>query len=251
MGIYKNADFESKYYIQDKDGNTWGETKPFSIDVSYGGIDKYPTITLEGHLKYDVDVLKASQMPNHNHSITSNGTVLWHNINGETVASISSTGVKCAEIEVDKLSTISGMMSWEEWTKHKEESKIKKGEIGMEILEIWKKRKRDKLFAELKEAKEKIIKSDEITTRVAEFKEKLEEEYKMYVGVDLNIGALTKESEEIIAQAEQEHDLELEALRKRSAEIEAQLKICETYEQKIDILVSYGIIDKKTKQIIA
>ena len=121
----------------------------------------------------------------------------------------------------------------------------------MEILEIYEKRKSDKLWSELKETKEKIIKADEITKRVAEFKEKLEEDYKMYVSVDLNIGALTKESEEEIAKAEHEHDVEIQALKERVKEIRAQLQICENYEQKMNILITYEIIDKKTKQILA
>ena len=107
------------------------------------------------------------------------------------------------------------------------------------------------MWSKLKEAKEKIIKADEITKRVAEFKEKLEEDYNMYVGVDLNIGTLTKESEEEIAKAEHEHDVELQALKERVKEIKAQLEICENYEQKMNILIAYGIIDKKTKQILA
>ena len=95
-------------------------------------------------------------------------------------------------VETVKLNELANQPSAESWVISEND---KRGN-EMEILGIYEKRKSDKLWAELKEAKEKIIKADEITNRVAEFKEKLEEDYKMYVGVDLSIGTLTKENEE-------------------------------------------------------
>ena len=196
MAVSLSDTFQSQYFVQDKEGNVWGEIKPTNISIgpSYGTLLE---IELTGYLSVDNE--------------------------------------------------LANQPSTESWVISEND---KRGN-EMEILEIYEKRKSDKLWSKLKEAKEKIIKADEITKRVAEFKEKLEEDYNMYVGVDLNIGTLTKESEEEIAKAEYEHDVELHALKEGIKEIKAQLGICENYEQKMNILIAYGIIDKKTKQILA
>ena len=228
MTLSLSDTFQSQYFVQDKEGNVWGEIKPTDISIEHSLGELYK-IELTGYLDFDIEKVKQINKPK----------------------------IKTSEIKVDTLDTIPNMMSCEEWEKHKMEladkCKIKnyKGGNETEILEIYEKRKSDKLWSKLKEAKEKIIKADEITERVAEFKEKLEEDYNMYVGVDLNIGTLTKESEKEIAKAEHGHDVELHALKEGIKEIKAQLEICENYEQKMNILIAYGIIDKKTKQILA
>lgn len=231
MAVIRDT-FESQYFIQDKEGNVWGEIKPIDIKMEQNS-GELPEIELTGYLSFDVDKVKRI-----------NETKI--KIDRVDTATIN-------ELAYQPVSTTKSCAEW--WNEHCRKSWIisenDKGGDEMKILEIYEKRKADKLWAELKEAKEKIIKADEITKRVAEFKEKLEEDYKMYVGVDLSIGTLTKESEEEIAKAEHEHDVEIQALKERVKEIRAQLEICENYEQKIDILVAYEIINKKTKQILA
>ena len=225
--------FESQYFIQDREGNVWGEIKPTYIEMEQNP-SELPKIELTGYLSFDVDKVKR----------------------------INETKIKMSDsVETVKLNELAYQLVsitnpyGECWEKHCKDyweiSENDKGGNEMEILEIWKERKKLENQKAMREAKKEINKRDEIVKRVKELETTLEEEYGMFFKISLKTGALTQESEEKLTQIEQEHKDKEYEIAKKEEEILAQLKICETYEQKIDILVAYGIIDKKTKQILA
>ena len=232
MAVIRDT-FESQYFIQDREGNVWGEIKPIDISMTQTS-SEYPKIELSGYLSFDVDKVKE--------------------INKTKLKTSDSVGkVNLNELAYQPVSTTKSCAEW--WNEYCKETwtitENNKGGNEMEILDIWTERKKLENNREMAEKKKEIQKKDEISIKIKEFEEKIKKEYDMYLGIELKTGTLTKESIEKLAQIEQEHkDKEYEITNKKE-EILAQLEICETYEQKIDILIAYGIIDKKTKQILA
>ena len=194
MAVSLSDTFESQYFIQDKEGNVWGEIKPIDISMTQTS-SEYPEIELSGYLSAE-----------------------W-------------------------------------WKEHCKESWVisenDKGGNEMEILEIWKSRKVAEIHREMEEAKKEINKRDEIVERVKELEATLTEEYSMFTKITLETDSLTQESEEKLEEIERNHKTKHCKIIDKVDEIKAQLEICENYEQKMNILIAYGIIDKKTKQILA
>ena len=74
-------------------------------------------------------------------------------------------------------------------------------------------------------------------------------DFKEMVDIKLTVFATGKGEEEIIKPARKKEEQSFMKLDKLIAEVKAQLSLAETYEQKIDVLVRYEILDKKTKKI--
>lgn len=127
----------------------------------------------------------------------------------------------------------------------------KKEESGMDLLEIYINRKIKEIKEEYKTKKLELIKDDEIDKKVRALKEELNDQYKMYIDINIIASDYTKETKEQLKLFDEQEKADIKEFDEKMAEVEAQLEMCETYEQRIDILTSYGIIDKKTKQLTA
>lgn len=116
------------------------------------------------------------------------------------------------------------------------------------ILEIYKQHKYDEITKEYNKKEQEITKKDSILKDVREFEKTLRKKYSND-NISLRTDYLSKETSDILAELYKEKERKELELYEYREEVKAQIKLCDTYDQVIDILVSYGIIDKKTKKI--
>lgn len=124
--------------------------------------------------------------------------------------------------------------------------KIKEEKKEMELLKLYFKRKRDELEVKYHEKREKIKRKDVMYTEVMDLRKKYAHiaEFNIYV---TNSYKFSTEIETEIIKNDREFDKKLDELYCQQREIEAQLDICETYEQKMNVLKIYNIVDEKGK----
>lgn len=124
--------------------------------------------------------------------------------------------------------------------------KIKEEKKEMELLELYFKRKRDDLEVKYNEKREKIKRKDVMYTEVMDLRKKYAHiaEFNIYV---TNSYKFSTEIETEIIKNDREYDKKLDELFCQLQEIKAQLDICETYEQKMNVLKIYNVVDEKGK----
>lgn len=190
--------------------------------------------------------------------------------------------LKTTNIIVDDLTNRQNVFSKEEmvelfdkytqkWkTKDKEYDRYVKGEwknMENEVLELWYARKHNKIMKEYEEkerefnnSKELVIKYKEIVER---FENELEELYKseenvekVYITDELTESLYkykinyNKLSDEFVDEYMSECSNKLHELDELRKEINAQLSLSTDSEYQIDVLIRYGILDKKTKKMV-
>lgn len=136
-----------------------------------------------------------------------------------------------------------------------------------EVLELWYTRKHNKIMKEYEEkgrefnnSKELVIKYKEIVER---FENELEELYKseenvekVYITDELTESLYkykinyNKLSDEFVDEYMSERGNKLHELDELRKEINAQLSLSTDSEYQIDVLIRYGILDKKTKKMV-
>lgn len=116
------------------------------------------------------------------------------------------------------------------------------------ILGIYERNRLKEMNEEYKKKEQEITKGDLILKDVKAFEKTLRKKYSND-NISLRTDYLSKETSDILAELYKEKQRKEVELYKYSEEVKAQIKLCDTYDQVIDILVSYGIIDKKTKKI--
>ena len=154
--------------------------------------------------------------------------------------------------------------------KDKEHNLYVKGEWNNmnKVLELWYARKRNKIIKEYNEkerefnnSKELVIKYKEIIER---FENELEELYKSEENIENNYikdNNLSKSmykykinydklSDEFVDKYVIERDEKLHELDKLKEEIDAQLSLSSELDYQIEVLTTYGILDKKTKKMV-
>lgn len=121
------------------------------------------------------------------------------------------------------------------------------------IIDMWYKKSTDRINKEHKKLKEQLINNDKnivlITKTIDELNNKLKEnncdKEILYPGYrDLY---LTSESEKQFQELQNEHGKTILKLISTYKEIKTMVSACETYEQEIEILKSYGVLDKDGK----
>ena len=124
--------------------------------------------------------------------------------------------------------------------------KIKEEKKEMELLDLYFIRKRDELEVKYHEKREKIKRKDVMYTEVMDLRKKYAHiaEFNIYV---TNCYKFSTEIETEIIKNDREFDKKLDELYCQQREIEAQLDICETYEQKMNVLKIYNVVDEKGK----
>lgn len=159
----------------------------------------------------------------------------------------------CDQItEYESIPTTSDL--YEKFIEWRKENKKNKGENKMEkILELYRKNeiaKIDKHYNELLQEERDNSTIGKIVKKLREQSEKelkkvyTDSYYEMKYKINITFDN-TPELEEAIKKLIDKRDEELEILKDRIEEIKALTEITETYEQKIDILKNYGILNKE------
>lgn len=115
-------------------------------------------------------------------------------------------------------------------------SNIKEEKENMELLNIFIDRKRELLTDQREIEFEDVRECDETYRKAKE------------LGNDVKfVGKFSQEILDDLDEIAKRYEEEIAKLSKFKKEVEAQLEICETYDQKIDILKLYNILDNKGK----
>ena len=122
-----------------------------------------------------------------------------------------------------------------------------KGEASlMKILDIYKENREKEHRNAHDTAVETISNNDEILKEINKINKKL---IKAELPLIITSGRITKETQELLDNNNKLFEEAMVKLEKYIAEVKAQLELCETYEQKIQVLINYDIIDKETKKV--
>lgn len=122
------------------------------------------------------------------------------------------------------------------------------------IIEVFKKRKYNEFLINKREKEEEIRKKDEFVKITDNFKNKIKE-YAEKNNLDVEgilasiciPDIISKETKEALGKVEVEFKDNMDERNRIVEEVEAQLIIVETYEQEIEILKKYGILDENGK----
>lgn len=113
------------------------------------------------------------------------------------------------------------------------------------VLEIYMNRKEEKFMKDKIDKIESIKMKDETYKEITEFRNK----HKDFINfMDCNF-IFSKEIQKEIKEVDEKYDKNLKKLDIEIAEIRARLNMCENYEQKEEVLIIYGVIDKDTGKI--
>lgn len=119
------------------------------------------------------------------------------------------------------------------------------------ILEIYKKRKYNEFLIEKREKEEKL--SNDYAKLAEEYNSKLlamltaEGKEVAYEDYRLTYYPIPKATVEALAEIDQNFKDKMDDRDRLIEEIQSQIDICETYEQKLDIYKKYGVLDKAGK----
>ena len=120
-----------------------------------------------------------------------------------------------------------------------------------ELLEIYKERMCNLIDDEYNKNIDEFFLKDDIQKIKDDIIKKIFNDYpdfKEMIDINLKVVPTDKGKNEIAVMTKERTKKVLD-LTKLLEEVKAQLSLAETYEQKIDILVRYEILDKKTKKI--
>lgn len=129
-------------------------------------------------------------------------------------------------------------------TDHMKE-RFEEGENKMKILEIYRDRKTDKLFEDEDKARSKAWEKNSTYKTLKDLFEKTKT--KNGYLFTFNFATMPDSVREEIDKIQKDREEKETQLSRLVNEVEAQLKECETYEQKINILKAYEILDEKGK----
>ena len=163
---------------------------------------------------------------------------------------------------IDSFCKFDGYGQLAKWEKHVNNGIIddiikynNKGEFKMELLNIYQQRKQIKISEEFENKRKELRKKDTLYTKLLKLKEeyenRLSDEHALrddgYSIFSLNNYKAPKALMEEFNDLEREEDSAYSELSKLVEEVKAQLSICETYEQKMNILKVYGILTEEGK----
>lgn len=139
-----------------------------------------------------------------------------------------------------------------EWLQPIERIKLgiyKKENKEMELLEIYFENKQIENDAECEQACEKARKKDLMYKGICEIQENYKDIGGVRISIDHGVYEFNESVKKEILKILDKRDRRDKVLRELECEIKAQLKMCETYEQKQAILKAYNIIDEQGKLI--
>lgn len=127
---------------------------------------------------------------------------------------------------------------------------FKEGDNKMDILDVYKERKRKALDKELLDAKENVKKEDEIQNIILEMTNQVNtilENQGRKIKYEFEPNLITLETEAKLDELEKEHHKQIEELRSTLEEIRALFELTDDYNERMKILKRYGIINKDGK----
>lgn len=128
---------------------------------------------------------------------------------------------------------------------------IVKGDNMNNILEIYENRKANKLFEETKSQIEKVKMADPTykawKTAIDTINKIYAKDIVVYGEICPREPKLSEKSEEKLKELNSSYSNQRRAIEQEIEEIKAQLSICETYEQKQNVLKLYGVINADGK----
>lgn len=154
-------------------------------------------------------------------------------------------------VPIDTTFSINGE-TWHKIQAPKIESpKVKKCESEektMELLNIYETRKRNQIMEERDKEIDSLGK-DEAYKKIKKVIDEIEKEEIVEIGFSKYDIHYTNKIENKVNEITENYKKLLHKLAETIKEIKAQLELAETYEQKLDVLMNYDIIDKKTKKL--
>lgn len=116
---------------------------------------------------------------------------------------------------------------------------------NMKLLDIYFERKREALAKEFETKKRKLFNSDPLVKALNKLQQetKIGKQERFQIPYVLN----TEEIDKKFDKLDKERNFKSDKLNTLKDEIEAQLEVCETYEQKQAILKAYKVIDESGK----
>ena len=125
-------------------------------------------------------------------------------------------------------------------------------EFKMEILDIYRNRKLEKISSDHIKKQEEIRKNDIFAKLASEYNSQVKALFKNEFNEEYTLGDISPkvesfETKEKLEKAYIEFINEKEKLEETIQEVKAQLEIAETYETKIKILKNYNILNKEGK----
>lgn len=177
--------------------------------------------------------------------------------------------LKTTKIIVDDLTNGPNVLSQDEMNKFYD--RYVKGEWNIdmknEVLELWYTRKHNKIMEEYKEKEREFNNSKELVIKYKEIVERFENELeglyrseenieKVYIIDELTESMYKykinydKLNDEFLENYVAERDEKLHELNELRKEINAQLSLSSELDYQIEVLTTYGILDKKTKRMV-
>lgn len=177
--------------------------------------------------------------------------------------------VKCQNITVGKYQT--QIDCYNKIFNKEEYDRYVKGEwkdMKNEVLELWYTRKRNKIIKEYEEKEIEFYESIELVVKYNDIVDRFENELKELYESEENVenkyirDALSSDSmykykinheklrDEFVEKYISERDEKINELNDLKKEIDAQLSLSNDAEYQIDVLIRYGILDKKTKKMV-
>lgn len=177
--------------------------------------------------------------------------------------------LKTTKIIVDDLTNGPNVLSQDEMNKFYD--RYVKGEWNIdmknEVLELWYTRKHNKIMEEYEEKEREFNNSKELVIKYKEIVERFENELeglyrseenieKVYIIDELTESMYKykinydKLSDEFVEEFVLERDEKLHELNELRKEINAQLSLSSELDYQIEVLTTYGILDKKTKRMV-
>lgn len=177
--------------------------------------------------------------------------------------------LKTTKIIVDDLTNRLNVLSHDEMNKFYD--RYVKGEWNIdmknEVLELWYTRKHNKIMEEYEEKEREFNNSKELVIKYKEIVERFENELeglyrseenieKVYIIDELTESMYKykinydKLNDEFLENYVAERDEKLHELNELRKEINAQLSLSSELDYQIEVLTTYGVLDKKTKRMV-
>ena len=116
----------------------------------------------------------------------------------------------------------------------------------MKILDIYKDNRVEEINQKYSKEREEILEKDEIVKDIQKINKKIAKTDFKPISYETR---MTEETQKLLNDNEATRKEEIVKIDDLVEEVTAQLELCETYEQKIQVLINYGIIDKETKKV--
>ena len=148
-----------------------------------------------------------------------------------------------------------------------EKQEMEEKEMKNEVLELWYTRKRNKIIKEYEEKEREFYESIELVVKYKTildvFEQQLKDLYESEENQEQNyiVNTMTsnlyeynidykKLNDEFVEKYISERNERINELNDLKKEIDAQLSLSNDAEYQIDVLIRYGILDKKTKKMV-